>query len=63
MSYMLKAWADGRSAAGFHIGRPGAGFVIDKLPEDVVGEQMPTGTILIRDGRVPRRPLKKRRKR
>jgi putative resolvase len=29
-------------------------FRDDRLPEDVVGEQMPTGTILIRDGRVPR---------
>jgi predicted site-specific integrase-resolvase len=27
-----------------------------KLPEDVVAEQMPTGTILIRDGRIPRSP-------
>jgi putative resolvase len=27
-----------------------------KLPEDVVAEQMPTGTILIRDGRLPRTP-------
>jgi putative resolvase len=31
-------------------------FRDDKLPEDVVAEQMPTGTILIRDGRIPRSP-------
>jgi predicted site-specific integrase-resolvase len=31
-------------------------FRDDKLPEDVVAEQMPTGTILIRDGRIPRNP-------
>ena len=31
-------------------------FRADKLPEDVVAEQMPTGTILIRDGRLPRTP-------
>jgi putative resolvase len=31
-------------------------FRDDKLPEDVIGEQMPTGTILIRDGRVPPGP-------
>jgi putative resolvase len=29
-------------------------FRDDRLPEDVVAEQMPTGTILIRDGRLPR---------
>jgi putative resolvase len=29
-----------------------------KLPEDVLAEQMPTGTILIRDGRLPRSPEK-----
>jgi putative resolvase len=29
-------------------------FREQKLPEDVVAEQMPTGTILIRDGRLPR---------
>jgi putative resolvase len=28
-----------------------------KLPEDVVAEQMPTGTILIRDGRLPGSPV------
>ena len=60
MSYTLKAWAGGPGAAGSHIGRPGAGFVIDKLPEDVVGEQMPTGTILIRDGRIPRSPERRK---
>jgi len=31
-------------------------FRDSKLPEDVVAEQMPTGTILIRDGRIPRSP-------
>ena len=31
-------------------------FRDDNLPEDVVAEQMPTGTILIRDGRIPRSP-------
>ncbi len=31
-------------------------FHDDKLPEDVVAEQMPTGTILVRDGRIPRGP-------
>jgi putative resolvase len=29
-------------------------FRDNRLPDDVVAEQMPTGTILIRDGRIPR---------
>jgi putative resolvase len=35
-------------------------FRDQKLPEDVVAEQMPTGTILIRDGRLPRTPEDKK---
>jgi putative resolvase len=31
-------------------------FRDNRLPEDVVAEQMPTGTILVRDGRVPKEP-------